>query len=85
VCICSKCIAGPRFTKLQRTHLKKYILHIEVDIDILVLITDVCLLHARIFVFFILLGFSLYLNCKLLWTGHFCHREEQFVCFSLIC
>jgi len=70
--------------KIAKNTFEKYILHIEVHIYILVLITDECLLHVRIFVLFILLGVSLYLNCKLIWTEHFCHREEQFVCFSLI-
>lgn len=39
-----------------------------------------CVLHARIVVLFIFLGFSLYLNCKQLCTEHFCHREEHFIC-----
>ena len=71
--------------KIAKNTFEKYILHIAVHVYILVLITDECLLHARTFVLFILLGFSLYLNCNLLWTEHFCHREKQFICFSLIC
>jgi hypothetical protein len=65
--------------KIAKNTFEKYI---ELHIYTLVLITDECLLHVKIFVLFILLGFSLYLNCKLLRTGYFCHREEHFLCFS---
>jgi hypothetical protein len=70
--------------KIAKNTFEKYILHIKVNIYILVFITDACLLHARIFLLLVLLGFGLYLNCKLLWTEHICCREEQFVCFYLI-
>jgi hypothetical protein len=66
--------------KIAKNTFEKYILHIEVHIYTFVLITDECLPHARIFVLFILLGFSLYLNLKLMWIDHFYYREEHFVC-----
>jgi hypothetical protein len=50
-----------RVYKTAKNTFEKYILHIEIHIYILVLIADECLLCARIVV---LLGFSLYLNCK---------------------
>jgi hypothetical protein len=66
--------------RIAKNTFEKYILHTEVHIYILVLITDECLLHARIFVLFILLSVSLYLNLKLLWIEHFFYREQHWAC-----